>query len=188
MLDRYGRDDQKAMIEGSITGKFRITFGLTEPEHGSDATHMATRAAPATRDNVRGWVINGEKMWTTGMHVASHCALFARTSGDDGDARGITCFLVPAKSDGVKVEEYMWTFNMPTDHPRVSFTDVFVPDDALFGEIGRGLLLGERFGQATRIRQAASSLGAAVYLLQASVAYDPEPKPFGRALSENQAI
>jgi len=107
MLDRYGRDDQKAMIEGSITGKYRITFGLTEPEHGSDATHMETRAVQATRDGAAGWVINGEKMWTTGMHIASHCALFARTSGNDGDARGITCFLVPAKSKGVKVEEYM---------------------------------------------------------------------------------
>ena len=81
---------------------------------------METRAVQATRDNVKGWIINGEKMWTTGMHVATHCALFARTSGNDGDARGITCFLVPAKSLGVKVEEYMWTFNMPTDHPRVS--------------------------------------------------------------------
>jgi acyl-CoA dehydrogenase len=98
MLDRYGRDDQKEMIEGSITGKYRITFGLTEPEHGSDATHMETTAVEATRDGVKGWVINGEKMWTTGMHVATHCALFARTSGDDGDARGITCFLVPAKA------------------------------------------------------------------------------------------
>jgi len=102
MLDRYGSDDQKAMIEGSITGKYRITFGLTEPEHGSDATHMETRAVQATRDGVSGWVINGEKMWTTGMHVATHCALFARTSGDDGDARGITCFLVPAKARGVR--------------------------------------------------------------------------------------
>ena len=88
MLDRYGRDDQKAMIDGSIKGKYRITFGLTEPHHGSDATHMETRAVPATRDNVKGWIINGEKMWTTGMHVATHCALFARTSGNDGDARG----------------------------------------------------------------------------------------------------
>lgn len=79
MLDRYGRDDQKAMIDGSITGKYRITFGLTEPHHGSDATHMETKAVPATRDNVKGWLINGEKMWTTGMHVATHCALFALT-------------------------------------------------------------------------------------------------------------
>ena len=93
----------------------------------------------------RGGVINGEKMWTTGMHVATHCALFARTSGNDGDARGITCFLVPAKTTGVKVEEYLWTFNMPTDHPRVSFTNVWVPDDALFGEIGRGLSLAQCF-------------------------------------------
>ena len=54
---------------------------------------MATRAVQATRNGVSGWLINGEKMWTTGMHVATHCALFARTSGDDGDARGITCFL-----------------------------------------------------------------------------------------------
>jgi len=60
MLDRYGRDDQKAMIDGSITGKYRITFGLTEPRHGSDATHMETRAVPASRDNIKGWLIDGE--------------------------------------------------------------------------------------------------------------------------------
>ena len=54
----------------------------------------------------------------------------------------------------------MWNFNMPTDHPRVSFTDVFVPDDALFGEIGRGLSLAQCFVHENRIRQAASSLGA----------------------------
>jgi acyl-CoA dehydrogenase len=143
MLDRYGRDDQKAMIDGSITGKYRITFGLTEPEHGSDATHMETRAVQATRDGVSGWVINGEKMWT---------------------------------------------FNMPTDHPRVSFTDVFVPDDALFGEIGRGLSLAQCFVHENRIRQAASSLGAAVYCIDESVKYARERKPFGRALAENQAI
>ena len=188
MLDRYGTDEQKAMIDGSIRGKYRITFGLTEPEHGSDATHMETKAKPATQDNVKGWRINGEKMWTTGMHVATHCALFARTSGNDGDARGITCFLVPAKSDGVKVEEYMWTFNMPTDHPRVSFTDVFVPEDALFGEVGKGLSLAQCFVHENRIRQAASSLGAAVYCINESVKYARQRKPFGKALAENQAI
>src|SRR5260370_6089163 len=77
MLDRYGRDDQKAMIEGSITGKYRITFGLTEPEHGSEATHLETRAVQATRERVSGWVINGEKMWTTARHAASACRLLA---------------------------------------------------------------------------------------------------------------
>jgi acyl-CoA dehydrogenase len=188
MLDRYGSEEQKAMIEGSITGKYRITFGLTEPGHGSDATHMETRAAPATRDNVKGWVINGEKMWTTGMHVATHCALFARTSGNDGDARGITCFLVPANSAGVKVEEYMWTFNMPTDHPRVSFTDVFVPQDALFGEVGRGLSLAQCFVHENRIRQAASSLGAAQFCIDRSIGYTEERRPFGQRLRDYQGV
>jgi len=188
MLDRYGSEAQKTMIEGSITGKYRITFGLTEPDHGSDATHMETRAVPTTRDNVKGFVVNGEKMWTTGMHVATHCALFARTSGNDGDARGITCFLVPVNSQGVKVEQYLWTFNMPTDHPRVSFTNVFVPQEALFGEVGRGLSLAQCFVHENRIRQSASSLGAAVYCINESVRYARERKPFGKALAENQAI
>ncbi len=189
MLDNYGRpEQQKTFIEGSLTGTHRITFGLTEPNHGSDATHMETRARRERRDGVDGWRIDGEKMWTTGMHVATHCALFARTSGADGDARGITCFLVPADTAGVKVEQYLWTFNMPTDHPRVSFRDVWVPEDALFGEVDRGLSLAQCFVHENRIRQAASSLGAAVYCIEESVHYARERKPFGRALAENQAI
>ncbi|UYO41357.1 acyl-CoA dehydrogenase family protein [Rhodopseudomonas palustris] len=188
MLDLYGTPEQKAMIDGSITGKYRITFGLTEPDHGSDATHMETRAEEAVRDGKKGWVINGEKMWTTGMHVATHCALFARTAGKDGDARGITCFLVPADAPGVKVEEYLWTFNMPTDHPRVSFKDVFVTEDAVFGEVGRGLSLAQCFVHENRIRQAASSLGAAVFCINESVKYARERKPFGEELARNQAI
>jgi butyryl-CoA dehydrogenase len=188
MLDLYGSPEQRAMIEGSITGKYRVTFGLTEPDHGSDATHMETRAVRTTENGVPGWLINGRKMWTTGMHVATHCALFARTSGKDGDAHGITCFLVPADRDGVNVEEYLWTFNMPTDHPRVGFTDVFVAEDALFGEFGRGLSVAQCFVHQNRIRQAASSLGAAVYCINESVAYARRRKPFGRALAENQAI
>ena len=106
MLRDFGTDAQRTtLIPAMFEGRFRPTFGLTEPDHGSDATHMETRAVRETRDGVSGWRIDGEKMWTTGMHVATHCALFCRTSGADGDARGITCFLVPAHDPGVKVEE-----------------------------------------------------------------------------------
>jgi acyl-CoA dehydrogenase len=189
MLDNHGTDAQKAeFIEKSFTGERRIAFGLTEPNHGSDATHMQSRAAHDTRRGVSGWRIDGEKMWTTGMHVATHCATFVRTSGRDGDAKGITCFLVPADTPGIKIEEYLWTFNMPTDHPRVSFNDVFVPDSALFGEIDGGLALAQSFVHQNRIRQAASSLGAAVYCIEESVRYARHRKPFGRELAENQAI
>ena len=171
-----------------LKGQIRAGFGLTEPNHGSDATFMETRAVPEEKDGVAGWRINGEKMWTTGMHVASHCMVFARTSGEDGDSTGITVFLVPAKAEGVKIEEYLWTFNMPTDHPRVSFTNVWVPDDAIWGVVGRGLGLGQSFVHQNRIRQAASSLGAAGFCINESVKYARIRKPFGKPLSDNQAI
>ncbi|RXT33316.1 acyl-CoA dehydrogenase family protein [Bradyrhizobium betae] len=189
MLRDFGTQEQKEkFIRGSLDRKIRVTFGLTEPHHGSDATHMESRAVRETRDGVAGWLINGEKMWTTGMHTASHCCLFARTSGEDGDAKGITAFLVPANSPGVKVEEYMWTFNMPTDHPRVSFTNVWVPESAMFGQIDRGLALAQAFVHENRIRQAASSLGAAAYCVNESVKYANQRKPFGKPLSVNQGI
>ncbi|MDR3509119.1 MAG: acyl-CoA/acyl-ACP dehydrogenase [Caulobacteraceae bacterium] len=84
-----------------LKGEIRAAFGLTEPNHGSDATFMETRAVREDKDGVAGWRINGQKMWTTGMHVVSHIMVFARTSGKDGDAGGITVFLVPADHPGV---------------------------------------------------------------------------------------
>jgi acyl-CoA dehydrogenase len=181
--EQYARDGEAVM-----SGAMRTVFGLTEPGHGSDATFMETVAVAESRDGQPGWLINGEKMWSTGMHVATHAMVFARTSGAAGDAQGITCFIVPATTPGVKVEEYLWTFNMPTDHPRVSFTDVWVPHDAYWGEIGRGLGIGQSFVHQNRIRQAASSLGAAHYCVEESVKYARSRKPFGKPLSDNQAI
>jgi len=189
MFETFGTEAQKEeFILGGFARKRIVAFGLTEPDHGSDATHMETRAVRETRDGVDGWLINGEKMWTTGMHVATHCATFCRTSGEDGAARGISCLLVPTDTPGLKIEEYLWTFNMPTDHPRVSFTNVWVPDGALLGPPDGGLALAQSFVHQNRIRQAASSLGAATFCVEESVRYARQRKPFGKALSENQAI
>ncbi|WP_439684180.1 Acyl-CoA dehydrogenase [Cupriavidus oxalaticus] len=185
----YGTEAQRAtFIPGMLDESIKLSFGLTEPEHGSDATHMATRARREQRGGRDGWRIDGEKMWTTGLHTATHVVLFARTSGEDGDARGITAFLVPAHSEGVRVEEYLWTFNMPTDHPRVSFTGVWVPDDAVLGQPGAGLSIAQHFVHENRIRQAAASLGAADYCIRESVRYARQRKPFGQELARNQGI
>ena len=189
MFEEFGTEAQKQEFILGGFDRTRITaFGLTEPDHGSDATHMETRAVRETRDGVPGWRIDGEKMWITGMHFATHCALFVRTSGEDGSAKGITCLLVPTETPGLKIEEYMWTFNMPTDHPRLSFTNVWVPESAMLGEEGRGLSLAQSFVHQNRIRQAASSLGAAVFCIEESVKYARKRKPFGKALAENQGI
>ena len=178
------REQQHAYIPGLLDGSIGLAFGLTEPDHGSDATWMETTA----RRVEGGWRIDGEKMWNSRVHTASFDLIFARTDGARGDAQGITCFIVPTDADGFKVEEYLWTFNMPTDHARVSLTDVFVPDSAVLGKVGQGLKIAQHFVHENRIRQAASSLGAAQYCIDESVKYALERRPFGKALAVNQAI
>lgn len=185
LMLEYGSPQQQAeWVEGLAAGTKFFAFGITEPEHGSDATHMDTRAV---RDG-DGWVINGEKTWNTGIHTADADLIFARTAGEAGDGRGITAFLVPPDAGGFTVEEYLWTFNMPTDHGRVTLRDVRVGADAVFGPEGRGLAVVQHFFNENRIRQAASSLGAAQYCIDRAVAYAKERKPFGKALADNQAI
>ncbi len=185
LMWRYGTDEQKAeWMEGLASGQRHFGFGITEPAHGSDATHMETRA----ERSADGWVINGEKTWNTGVHTASHDLIFARTSGKAGDGEGITAFLVPMDAPGFEVLEYLWTFNMPTDHAHVRLDGVKVGDEAVFGGEGRGLQVVQHFFNENRIRQAASSLGAAQYCINEAVAYAKERKPFGKALASNQAI
>ncbi|MFD3427116.1 acyl-CoA dehydrogenase family protein [Nocardia fluminea] len=185
LMLEYGTPAQRAQwVDGLAAGTKFFAFGITEPDHGSDATHMATTAVRAGDD----WIINGAKTWNTGVHIADADLIFARTSGRPGDGHGITAFLVPTDAPGFRVEEYLWTFNMPTDHARISLTEVRVPNSAIFGQEGLGLGVVQHFFNENRIRQAASSLGAAQYCIDQSVAYAKERKPFGKPLAVNQAI
>jgi acyl-CoA dehydrogenase len=185
LMLEYGSDAQKSQwVEGLAAGKVGFAMGITEPDHGSDATYMETVAVREGDE----WVISGEKTWNTGVHVAARDIVMARTSGSAGDGKGITAFLVPMDAPGVKVEEYLWTFNMPSDHAHVSFNQVRINDSEIFGGEGKGLQLVQHFFNENRIRQAASSLGAAQYCVDESVKYAMERKPFGKPLSVNQGI
>jgi acyl-CoA dehydrogenase len=185
MMARFGTDEQKdEWCEALITGERSMAFGLTEPGHGSDATWLETRAE---RDG-DSWVINGAKRFNTGVHRATHDLIFARTSGEPGQARGITAFLVPTDTPGFKVPYYWWTFNMPTDHGEVELDNVRVSNDAVLGELDRGLEVGQTFLHENRIRQAASSLGAAQYCIDRAVAYANQRNVFGKPLAVNQAV
>lgn len=189
LMLHYGSDEQKAeWVDGLATGTRGFAFGITEPAHGSDATHMETTAIRVKEPGFDGWVINGEKTWNSGIHKAHADLVFARTAGKAGDGMGITCFLVPRDAQGFRVEEYLWTFNMPTDHAHVSLTDVRVPHSAILGEEGRGLQVVQHFFNENRIRQAASSLGAAQFCVDESIAYAQERAPFGKPLATNQGI
>ncbi len=185
LMLEYGSPQQQAeWVDKLAAAQAGFAFGITEPAHGSDATFMETTAARDGDD----WLITGEKTWNTGVHAASHDLIFARTSGKAGDADGITAFLTPVGAPGFSVDEYLWTFNMPTDHAHITLADVRVPASAIFGGEGRGLQVVQHFFNENRIRQAASSLGAAQYCINESVAYALERKPFGKSLASNQAI
>jgi alkylation response protein AidB-like acyl-CoA dehydrogenase len=184
VLHALGSDDQRELIEPLIRHEVSCAFGLTEPNHGSDATWLETRA---TRDG-SDWLINGAKRFNTGMHVARYDVVFARTSGEPGAPRGITAFLVPTDTPGFEVLYHHWTFNMPSDHSEVALTDVRVPHEAIVGEEGSGLAAAMLFVHENRIRQAASSLGAAQFCIDRSVEYARDRIVFGKPLAVNQAI
>jgi acyl-CoA dehydrogenase len=185
LMIKYGTEQQKKeWIDDLAEGRRGFAFGITEPNHGSDATWMETRAVRSGDE----WIINGEKTFNTGIHRATYDMIMARTSGEDGDGHGITAFLVPTNSPGFEILEYLWTFNMPTDHAHIRLTDVHVPDSAIFGGEGRGLQVVQEFFNENRIRQAASSLGAAQYCIDKAVDYAQVRAPFGKPLAQNQGI
>jgi acyl-CoA dehydrogenase len=180
MMRDFGTEQQKQeWMPGFLNGTKRLAFGLTEPNHGSDATYLETTAV---RDGDE-WVINGMKRWNSGLHHATHDIIFARTSGEAGNPVGISAFLVPTDNPGFNVDFFWWTFNMPTDHAEVSMKDVRVSHDAVFGRLEHGLDLAQHFVHENRIRQAASSLGAAQYCINEAVAYANSRVTWGKKLS-----
>jgi len=185
LMNKFGTPEQKARyLEGLVTGDDFLAFALTEPDHGSDATWLETTAV---RDGDH-WVLNGMKRFNSGVHKASADLIFARTSGQPGDADGITAFLVPMDTPGLKVEYYHWCFNMPSDHAEVKVDDVRIPHTAIVGQEGKGLDVAQNFVHQNRIRQAAQSVGVARFCVQESVKYARERKTFGKALATHQAI
>lgn len=190
MLYHYGNQQQRRdYIPARLRGDFRATFGLTEIHHGSDATHMDTTAKSITLPDGRpGYEINGNKKWQTGMHHATHMIVFARSSGRAGGAQGITAFVVPVSTPGVKIVSFEYTLNMPTDHATVELDHVCVPASAVLGPLDNGLAIAQTFTHENRIRQASSSCGAAKFCVDKSVEYARKRVVFGKPLSANQAI
>jgi acyl-CoA dehydrogenase len=185
LAHEFGTGQQKrTFVEGALRRQAGLAFGLTEPNHGSDATYLETTA----RRDGEEWVIDGAKRFNSGMHRATHDLVFARTSGSPGEAVGITAFIVPREAPGLSVDFYWWTFNMPTDHAEVTLRDVRVDDSAILGEQGAGLAIAQRFVHENRIRQAASSLGAAAYCIDRAVAWARERTVWGKPLWRNQGI
>src|SRR6185437_6750076 len=178
VLHEYGTAEQKRRyLEPLVDGRLAIAFALTEPGHGSDATWLETTARRAGDGDGDGWILDGTKRFITGIDVADTVLVFARTSGQDGKAHGITAFLVDVDTPGLDVPYYHWSLN-----------GVQVGEDAVIGEVDRGLDCAQLFVHENRIRQAASSLGAAQFCIDRSIAYARERVIFGKPLADYQGV
>jgi alkylation response protein AidB-like acyl-CoA dehydrogenase len=185
LVGAFGTADQIDLVRGELDrGNPYLGFGMTEPSHGSDATGLQTRG----RRVDGGWVLSGRKLFNSGVHRARYDLVFARTSGEDGSARGISAFLVPTDAEGFRIERFRWTMAMPSDHADVVLDDVFVPDRLVLHEEGRGLDVLRRFVLINRLSQAATGVGTASFCIERAVEYARERTTWGRPIAERQAI
>ncbi len=169
------------LMEGEIT----TCFALTEPDHGSDPHYMDTTAE---RDGDE-WVINGEKYWITNGPYADFAMVFARTSGDDGDYDGITCFLVDEETSGYSVDRIHRTMGLtPGDQCALAFNDVRVGDEQVLGEVDRGFQTAMDWVGGGRINIAATGVGKAQYLLDKATDYASSRETFGKPIGHRQGI
>jgi alkylation response protein AidB-like acyl-CoA dehydrogenase len=118
-----------------LRNEVEFAVGYSEPNAGSDAASMRLKAEKTERDGVSGWLLNGQKTWTTSAHFAEWYWLGTRTDPNDKH-RGITLMLVPLDQPGVEIRA-IWTMGDERTN-EVFIEDVFVPDEYVVGEVGRG--------------------------------------------------
>jgi len=134
-LIRHGNEQLKHLfLPEIIRGEIEFAIGYSEPGAGSDAANIQLRAR---RDEARGgWVLDGQKIWTTSAHFADWYWVGARTAPQAPKHKGITLFLIAMDHPGLTVRP-TWTIGDERTN-EVFFDDVFVPDDFVVGEVNRG--------------------------------------------------
>lgn len=136
LLLKYGTEEQRQKIlPGIAAGETYFCIGMSEPNSGSDLAGAQTRATKTDG----GWLLNGTKLWTSGAHVCHYMIALVRTSPLDPENRhaGFSQMLIDLKSPGIQINPVI---NLSGEHHfnEEVFTDCFVPDDMVVGQIGDG--------------------------------------------------
>jgi alkylation response protein AidB-like acyl-CoA dehydrogenase len=180
----FGTGEQKARWVPPLARGERIgCFALTEPETGSDASAIQTRAEKVEG----GYRISGHKQWVTNGRIAGTMILFARAEG--GAREGVTAFVVPTDAEGIsfgKHAEKMGVISATTDD--VLLDNVFVPEEDRLGEEGRGLRIALGTLDTGRIGIAAQAVGIAEAAFRYATQYAAGRTTFGKPIAEHQAI
>ena len=182
---KFGNEEQKKKyLPDLASGNHLGAWGLTEPSTGSDAMRMRTVA----KKEGEYWIINGTKNFITHAISGDVIVVVART-GELGDSRGITAFIVDANNPGVSSGKKENKLGMrASETAELIFTDCKVHESNILGGIGEGFLQAMKILDGGRISIAALSLGIARGAYEASLKYSKERSQFGKKISEFQAI
>jgi glutaryl-CoA dehydrogenase len=191
-IHAYGSEAQRQKYLPKLAaGEWVGCFGLTEPNHGSDPASMLTRATPATRDGVSGYLLKGSKMWITNSPIADVFVVWAKKVDPDGQVGGqeaIRGFILEKGMPGLSAPKIEGKMSL-----RASITGEIVMDDVFVGE-GQMLPnvsgLKGPFGCLNKARYgiAWGALGAAEFCWMAARQYTLDRQQFGRPLAQNQLI
>jgi butyryl-CoA dehydrogenase len=184
-IAQWGTEEQKQRwLPRLCSGEGLGCFGLTEPDTGSDAANLRTRATK-TAD---GWSISGQKMWISLGNVAEMALIFAQTDPAKKH-KGLAAFLVPTDSPGFTSAEIHGKLGLrASDTAELSLDAVEVGDDALLGEVGDGFKVAMTALAAGRYSVAAGCVGIMDGCVEASVAYSKERQQFGVPLARFQLV
>jgi acyl-CoA dehydrogenase len=180
---KFGTDAQKQRyLVPAITGEKIGALGITEPGAGSDVAGLRTRAEKVDG----GFVINGEKTYITNGVRADFIVTAVKTT-QEGGHQGISFFVID-RGEGVtssKLDKLGWR---ASDTATIAFEDVFVPDEALLGELHRGFYLIMANCQWERLLMALGAVGSMQFWLERTIEFALERRAFGKAIGHHQAI
>ena len=179
LLEQMSEEAKTAFLPALMDGTKSMCFGLTEPNAGSDASMLATKAVKSGE----GWRLSGRKIWTTNAPIADYCIIFAKTES------GITAFMVPTNSEGFKIQRVIRLFgHIGGDEAEIALDEVFVEPWQIVGDLGKGFaaaLYGVSLG---RIYNSARSVGYGRWAIELALNYAKIRTAFGQPISAYQGV
>jgi alkylation response protein AidB-like acyl-CoA dehydrogenase len=184
-IQRWGGEEQKReWLPKLCSAEILGCFGLTEPNTGSDAANLSTRAEKTDG----GWRITGQKQWISMGNYAKLALIFAQTDPEQKH-RGLAAFLVPTDSTGFSSSEIHGKLGLrASDTAELSLDGVEVGDEALLGEVGDGFKVAMSALDSGRFSVASGCVGICQGCVNASVAYSKERQQFGRPIASFQLV
>jgi acyl-CoA dehydrogenase len=183
----YGSDSQKRKFLPQIAaGKLRAAIAFTEPGGGTDVLGALRTEAERTSG---GWLLRGEKIWSSSAHVADYLLVLARTEKQVAKRhQGVSLFWVPAKSPGIKITPLPKLGMRSMGSCSVHFDGVLLPEDCVLGEPGKAWYMLLPTLNNERIMVAAFCMGVLDGVLEDALDYMKQRKAFGKTIGEFQIL